>query len=103
MKEGFGNPGILSFGFFFFSTIWDLSLSFCLWVFLEMKAHFGSTAVEGQFVVARLESLQFVLWGFPSSGSGGRSELTFCSVNREGVNLTSSSSVMVTDGFYLLE
>lgn len=98
-------PGIQeswnSFFWGFFSTVWESSLSFCLWVSLEMKPHFGSTAVEWQFVVARLESLQFVLWGFPWSGSGGRSELPFCSVNREEVNLRSSSSVMVTGCFYL--
>lgn len=60
------NSGILEFFLLgLFSTIWELSLSFCLWAALEVKAHFGSTAVEGQFVVARLEPLQFVLWGFP--------------------------------------
>lgn len=41
------------------------------------------------------------VWGFPWGGSGGRSKLPFCSVNREIVNLRSSSSVMVTDCFYL--
>lgn len=84
-----------------FSTMWESSLSFCLWISLEMKPHFCSTAMEWQFVVGSLESLQFVVCGFPWSGSGSRSELPFCSVNREEVNLRSSSSVMVTDCFYL--
>lgn len=67
-----------------FSTMWESSLSLCLWVSLEMKPHFCSTAMEWQFVVASLESLWLVLCGFPLEWLWWqiRATLLFCEQKR---------------------
>lgn len=48
-----------------FPALWELSLSFCLWIFLKIKPHFCSISIQLQLVVANLELLQFVLMRVP--------------------------------------
>lgn len=48
-----------------FSILWESSLSFCPWILLKDMSHFGSIAIQLQFVVASLELLQLGLMWVP--------------------------------------